>query len=67
MENTAKSGNLLFEEIEEETLLENSAGCKTNGRSTCCTTYCTDHGPSCKVQDDSWGKFLEENGGVIQY
>ena len=67
MENTTKSGNLLFEEIEEETLLENSAGCNTNGASGCCTCYCTDHGPNCKVQEDSWGKFLEENGGVIQY
>lgn len=67
MENTTNVGNLIFEEIEEETLLENSAGCKTNGRSTCCTTYCTDHGPTCKVQDDPWSKFLEVNGGVVQY
>lgn len=68
MENTTKSGNLLFEEIEEDTLLENSAGCKTNGTASgCCTCYCTDHGPTCKVQNDSWDKFLEVNGGVIQY
>lgn len=43
---------LVFEEISEDYELENSAGCRTNGRSGCCTTYCTDHGPTCKVQDD---------------
>ena len=60
--------SLIFEEVEETTNLENSAGCKTNGSpSGCCTTYCTDHGPTCKVQGDVWGKFLEENGGIIQY
>lgn len=59
---------LIFEEVSEDTLLENSAGCKTNGSpSGCCTTYCTDHGPTCKVQDDPWERFLEENGGIIQY
>ena len=58
---------LVFEEISEDYELENSAGCRTNGRSGCCATYCTDHGPTCKVQDDPWGKFLEANGGVIQY
>lgn len=61
------SEKLLFEEVDETLLEKASAGCHTNGRSTCCTTYCTDHGPTCKVQDDPWGKFLEENGGVIQY
>lgn len=61
------SQDLIFEEISEDTSLENSAGCKTHGASTCCTTYCTDHGPTCKIQDDSWGKFLEVHGGVIQY
>ena len=39
------SQDLIFEEISEDTSLENSAGCKTHGASTCCTTYCTDHGP----------------------
>lgn len=59
--------SLVFEEIEEETTFANSAGCKTNGASGCCTTYCTDHGPTCKVHADSWEKFLEVNGGIIQY
>ena len=67
MKENNNSEKLFFEEVEEDTLLENSAGCKTNGRSTCCTTYCTDHGTTCKVMKDPWGKFLEENGGVIQY
>lgn len=67
-----KSSKLFFEEVEADTLLENSSGCHTNGKSGCCTTYCT----ACcddKVksaggsQNDPWGKFLEENGGVIQY
>lgn len=62
-----KATELLFEEVSEDFVLENSAGCHTNGRSTCCTTYCTDHGPTCRVQGDSWGKFLEANGGIIQY
>ena len=68
MENTEKMENLLFEEIEGETLLENSTGCKTNGKkSGCCSAICTHHGPTCKVQDDPWEKFLEVNGGIIQY
>lgn len=55
----------MFEEENEEVLLENSAGCRTNRTaSECCTTYCIDHGPTCKVQDDPWDKFLEENGGI---
>ena len=58
---------LIFEEISEDTSLANSAGCKTNGASGCCTTYCTDHGPTCKLQNDTWGQFLEANGGIIQY
>lgn len=58
---------LLFEEVSEEILLENSAGCRTNGASGCCTCYCTNHGPTCKVNSDPWEKFLEENGGIIQY
>lgn len=62
-----KNESLVFEEVEETTSLENSAGCKTNGASGCCTTYCTDHGPTCRVPGDPWGKFLEENGGIIQY
>ena len=66
-DNTEKIRSLIFEEIEEETLLENSSGCKTHGSSGCCTCYCTQCGPTCKVQDDPWDKFLEINGGVIQY
>ena len=62
-----KNLGLVFEEISEENSFENSSNCKTNGASGCCTTYCTDHGPTCKLQDDTWGKFLKVNGGIIQY
>lgn len=75
MEGNKDSSKLFFEEIEVDTLLENSSGCHTNGRSVCCTTYCTtrcdDDRKKGKVvnesQNDPWDKFLEENGGVIQY
>ncbi|CAM3212218.1 hypothetical protein JOC27_000680 [Sporolactobacillus spathodeae] len=60
--------DLVFEEISEDVAFENSSNCHTNGPSGCCTTYCTDHGPTCKIQtENSWEAFLEANGGIIQY
>ncbi len=62
---------LYFEEIDDngDVILENSSGCKTNGKASgCCTTYCThccddDRNPT----GDSWLDFLEGNAGIIQY
>ena len=36
-----KALDLSFEVIKQTILAQNSAGCKTNGSSGCCTTYCT--------------------------
>lgn len=52
-----------FEEIKEEELFsEYTAGC-SGGRSDCCTRTCGKVG----LSEQEWGKFLEVEGGVIQY
>ena len=60
-----ESMSLIFEEVSEtEMFADYTAGC-SGGRSDCCTRVCG------KVLDGSseelWGKFLEVQGGVIQY
>ena len=56
---------LQFEEIDEEEMFADySAGC-SGSRSDCCTRVCTrDNYVS---SEEEWGKFLEVEGGVIQY
>ena len=60
-----KESTLLFEEIlDEEVFAEYSAGC-SGERSDCCTRVCTRNNEMATEED--WGKFLEVEGGVIQY
>lgn len=64
MDNKEKKGDITFEEIgEEEVIFGYSAGC-SGSRSDCCTRVCKDEG---FASEADWGKFLEIEGGVIQY
>lgn len=54
-----------FEEISEnEMFTDYSAGC-SGSRSDCCTRVCTKD--RYVASEEEWGKFLEVEGGVIQY
>lgn len=65
--------DLTFEVIKQNVMAQNSAGCKTNGTSGCCSTYCT--AKDCKKSIDSefesdmnaWDQYLQLNSGVLQY
>lgn len=64
--------DLTFEVIKKNVMTQNSAGCKTNGVSTCCSTYCT--AKNCKNIDsehennmNAWDQYLQLNSGVLQY
>ena len=54
-------------------IIQNSAGCRTNGKSGCCSTYCT--AKDCNKSVDSefesdmnaWDQYLQLNSGVLQY
>ena len=57
--------NLVFEEVSENELFADyTADCSGN-RSDCCTRVCTldDY----VATEEAWGKFLDVEGGVIQY
>jgi hypothetical protein len=65
-----KALDLSFEVIKQTVLAQNSAGCKTNGSSGCCTTYCTTR--ACQKVDpenevEAWDEYLKLNTGVLQY
>ena len=67
-----KQLDLSFKVIKESVQAQNSAGCKTNGTSGCCTTYCTTR--NCKGNYDlspesmnAWNAYLQLNTGVLQY
>ena len=56
---------LLFEEIDEcEMFADYTEGC-SGGRSDCCTRVCTRD--DYVATEKEWGKFLEVEGGIIQY
>lgn len=56
---------LVFEEVSEQELFADyTAGC-SGDRSDCCTKVCTRN--AYVSTEDAWGKFLEVEGGVIQY
>ncbi|TDS95864.1 hypothetical protein EDF78_103332 [Rahnella sp. BIGb0236] len=64
--------DLTFEVIKQNINPQNSAGCKTNGTSTCCSTYCT--AKNCQGIEsesefnmDAWDQYLQMNAGVLQY
>ena len=52
---------LVFEEVKEEELFADYTG----GRSDCCTRVCTRD--DYVATEEEWGKFLNVEGGVIQY
>ena len=56
---------LQFEEIDEKELFADYTNECSGGRSDCCTRVCTrDEYVSTEAE---WGKFLNVEGGVIQY
>ena len=56
---------LEFEEVKEEELFADyTADCSGN-RSDCCTRVCTRD--RYVATEEEWGKFLNVEGGVIQY
>ncbi|MBA4820358.1 hypothetical protein OLZ33_01565 [Pantoea ananatis] len=66
--------DLTFEVIKKNVIAQNSAGCKTNGTSTCCSTYCTakncrgiENGSETESGMDAWDQYLQMNAGVLQY
>lgn len=57
--------NLVFEEVSENELFaDDTADCSGN-RSDCCTRVCTRD--DYVATEEAWGKFLDVEGGVIQY
>ena len=57
---------LVFEEISEEELFADYTADCSGSRSDCCTRVCTRDGYEA-ASEEEWGKFLEIEGGVIQY
>lgn len=60
---------LVFEEVSESELFADYTADCSGERSDCCTRVCT---RQCeddyrRVNEVEWGKFLDVEGGVIQY
>ena len=60
---------LVFEEIDEKEFFADYTAECSGSRSDCCTRVCT---RQCRegeyvATEEEWGKFLEVEGGVIQY
>ena len=56
---------LQFEEVNESELFADYTADCSGSRTDCCTRVCTRNGYV--STEDEWGKFLEVEGGVIQY
>ncbi len=56
---------LLFEEVTDEELFADYTANCSGGRSDCCTRVCMRD--DYEATEEAWGKFLEIEGGVIQY
>ena len=56
---------LEFEEISEKDFFANYTAECSGGRSDCCTRVCTRD--DYVATEAEWGKFLDVEGGVIQY
>ncbi len=58
-----------FEEVKVEAGMSDgknyTAGC-SNGRSACCTRTCS-HDENFLTTEEAWEKFLEVEGGQVQY
>lgn len=60
---------LVFEEVTENELFADYTADCSGGRSDCCTRVCT---RECRkgeaiATEEEWGRFLDVEGGVIQY
>ena len=61
---------LVFEEVSENDLFADYTRDCSGGRSDCCTRVCTrkcDDEDSKVNTEKAWAKFLDVEGGVIQY
>lgn len=56
---------LEFEEVKEEELFADYTADCSGSRSDCCTRVCTKD--DYVATEEEWGKFLNVEGGVIQY
>lgn len=56
---------LLFEEVEEDELFADYTADCSGSRSDCCTRVCTRD--DYQYTEEEWGKFLNIEGGIIQY
>lgn len=56
---------LEFEEVKEEELFADYTADCSGSRSDCCTRVCTRD--EYVATEEEWGKFLNVEGGVIQY
>lgn len=54
-----------FEEINEEEMFADYTQTCSGDRSECCTRVCTRD--NYVASEEEWGKFLEVEGGIIQY
>lgn len=56
---------LEFEEVKEEELFADYTADCSGSRSDCCTRVCTRD--NYVATEEEWGRFLNVEGGVIQY
>lgn len=60
--------DLVFEEIVEDVEFADYTADCSGSRSDCCTRVCTrEYDDEHHSSEEEWGRFLEINGGVIQY
>ncbi len=57
--------DLIFEEVSENELFADYTADCSGDRSDCCTRVCTRN--DYVATEEAWGKFLDVEGGVIQY
>ena len=59
---------LVFEEVSENELFADYTADCSGSRSDCCTRVCTRQCDEYRLAtEEEWGKFLDVEGGVIQY
>ena len=59
--------DLVFEEVSENELFADYTADCSGSRSDCCTRVCTRVRGDDRLAEDAWGRFLDVEGGVIQY
>lgn len=58
---------LEFEEVDEKEMFADYTADCSGSRSDCCTRVCTRDCKADYASEEDWGKFLNVEGGVIQY